>query len=116
MKQGTELTVAPKELPASSVLERMQDMHEAISRRAYDLFASRGFSNGHDWADWFLAESEFLQQVPLEISETESELKVTAALPGFTGKDIEVGVEPRRVFISGRREERSEDKKKGEVV
>ena len=116
MKQRTELTVTRAELPASSVLKKMEDLHDAIARRAYDLFTSRGFSHGHDRADWFLAESEFLEQVPLEISETEKELKVTAALPGFTEKDIEVRVEPRRLFISGHREERSEDKKKGEVV
>jgi HSP20 family protein len=115
MKRRSELTVATKELPASSLLKRMQDIHDAIARRAYDLFASRGFTHGHDLEDWFLAESEFLQQVPLEISETEKELKIAAALPGFTAKDIEVRVEPRRLFISGQREEKSEDKKKGEV-
>lgn len=116
MKGRNELTVAPRELPASSLLKRMQDIHDAIARRAYDLFVSRGFSHGHDWADWFLAESELLQQVSLEISETEKELKITAALPGFTGRDVEVRVDPRHLFISGHREQRSEDKKKGEVV
>ena len=116
MKQRTEPTVAQKELPASSVLKRMQELHDAIARRAYDLFASRGFSHGHDRADWLLAESEFLQQAPLEISQTERDLKVTAALPGFTEKDIEVRVEHRRLLISGKREARSEGKTKGEVV
>ncbi len=116
MKQQSELTVARKELPASSLLKKMHDFHDAIARRAYDLFASRGFSHGHDWEDWFLAESELLQPVPLDISETESELKIAAALPGFAEKDLEVRVEPHRLFISGQREERSKDKRKGEVV
>ncbi len=116
MKQRSELSVATKELPASSLLKKMQDIHDAIARRAYDLFASRGFSHGHDLEDWFLAESEFLQPVPLDISETEKELKIVAALPGFTERDLEVRVEPRRLFISGQREERSKDKKKAEEV
>ncbi len=116
MKQRSDLTVSTKELPASSILKKMQDIHDAIARRAYDLFASRGFSHGHDWEDWFLAESEFLQPVPLDISETDRELKIVAALPGFTENDLEVRVEPRRLFISGQREERSKDKKKGEAV
>lgn len=60
MKQQTELIVVPKELPASSVLKRMQDLHDTIARRAYDSFASHGFRHGHDSEDWFLAESEFL--------------------------------------------------------
>ena len=116
MKQRNERTPGTRELPESSVLKSMEEVHDAIARRAYDLFATRRFSHGHDWADWFLAESEVLQQVPLEISQTERELKVTAALPGFAEKDIEVRVEPRRLFISGQHEQRSGDKKKGEVV
>lgn len=66
--------------------------------------------------DWFIAESELLHRVPLEMSETETELRITAALPGFTGKDIEVTVEPHRLFIRSEREEKSDDKKKREVV
>ena len=116
MKRQSELSVARKELPASSLLRKMHNFHDAIARRAYDLFASRGFSHGHDWEDWFLAESELLQPVPLDMSETESELKIAAALPGFAEKDLEVRVEPHRLFISDKREERSKDKKKGEVV
>lgn len=116
MNQQSALTVARKELPASSLLKKMQDIHDAIALRAYDLFASRGFSHGHDWEDWFLAESELLQPVPLDMAETERELKIVAALPGFAEKDLEVRVEPRRLFISGQREERSKDKKKGKVV
>jgi len=69
MKQRTELTVTPKELPARSLLKRIQDIHDAIARRAYDLFASRGFSHRHDWADWLLVDSRSLQLVPLEISD-----------------------------------------------
>jgi HSP20 family protein len=34
----------------------------------------------------------------------------------FTEKDIEINVEPRRLFISGTREQKSENKKKGETV
>jgi len=116
MKERTEITATSRQLPASSLLKRMEDIHDAIARRAYDLFVSRGFSHGHDWADWLLAESEVLQQAPVEILENGSELKITAALPGFTEKDIEVRVDPNRLFISGQRQERVENIKKGDVV
>ena len=36
----------------------MQQEHLAISRRARELFESRGCVNGRDWEDWFRAESE----------------------------------------------------------
>ena len=116
MKQRDQIMLASRQLPPSSHLKRIQEVHDAIARRAYDLFASRGFSHGHDLEDWFLAESQLLHRVPLEISETETELKIIAALPGFTGKDIEVAVEPHRLFISGERDEKLDSKKKGQVI
>lgn len=36
----------------------MQQEHLAIAGRAYELFEARGCENGHDWKDWFRAESE----------------------------------------------------------
>ena len=116
MKQRNPITLPSRQLPPSSLAKRIEDIHDAIARRAYGLFASRGFSHGHDLEEWFVAESELLHRVPLEMSETETELKIIAALPGFTGKDIEVTVEPHRLFISGQREEKSDGKKKGQVI
>ncbi|HEX4920984.1 MAG TPA: DUF2934 domain-containing protein [Candidatus Bathyarchaeia archaeon] len=36
----------------------MQEEHLAIACRAYELFEARGCEHGHDWEDWFRAESE----------------------------------------------------------
>ena len=36
----------------------MQEEHFAIARRAYELFETRACEHGHDWEDWFRAESE----------------------------------------------------------
>jgi HSP20 family molecular chaperone IbpA len=116
MTHGVEVAIAPNSDSAlSSLSRRTEDLHSSIARRAFDLFASSGFSNGHDLADWFSAESEFLQPVPVEISENDKELTVSADLPGFTEKDIEVRVDPERVVITGQREDLSEDKKNGLV-
>jgi len=112
----TELSIAPKSLPESSILRKMAEIQNTIARRAYELFASSGFTDGHDLADWFLAESQLPGRMPIEVTEGEKELTVKAGLPGFTEKDIEIRVEPRRLFISGEREEKSESKKKGERV
>jgi hypothetical protein len=32
--------------------------HEAVARRAYELYLQRGSEHGHDWQDWFQAERE----------------------------------------------------------
>jgi len=50
--------------------------------------------------------------VPVEIAETEKELLVTAEEPGFAEKDLEVRVEPNRIFISGKIYENKEEKGK----
>ena len=88
--------------------KRFHDLRHAIAKRAYDLFSSRGFMHGHDLRDWLRAEAELVRPISIELSETETELTVKAGLPGFGQNDIDVRVEPRRLFITGDREERPE--------
>jgi HSP20 family protein len=116
MKQHHPLTIAPKPTSEGSLLPTLADIQDRVARRAYELFASSGFTDGHDMEDWLFAESELFGKMPVELSQTESELTVSAGVPGFTEKDIEIKVEPRRLFITGKREEKSEDKKKGQTV
>ena len=113
---STELTVAPKAVPESMFLQKMDEIENRIAHRAYELFAASGFTDGHDLEDWLLAESEVFGRMPVEVTETEKEVTVKAGLPGFTEKEIEISVEPRHLFISGTHEEKSENKKKGETV
>ena len=115
MKHHHSLTIAPTPSSDGSLVRTLADMQDRIARRAYELFALSGFTDGHDMEDWLFAESELFGKMPVELSQTENELTVTAGLPGFTEKDIEIKVEPRRLFITGKREEKSEDKKKGET-
>ncbi len=89
---------------------RMQELHESIARRAYEIFKESGFSFGHDLEDWQRAESELLLQVPLKLTETDDAISVRAEMPGFTEKDIEVKVDTHRVFITGKQEKSSESK------
>lgn len=87
--------------------ERMNQISTAIARRAYDLFEGRRSEHGHDWEDWFRAESELLTPVPVRVIETEGELKVRAEVPGFTDKEVEVRIEPRRLIICGKKQQTS---------
>ena len=38
--------------------EHLMPSHDAIARRAYELYEQRGRENGHDWDDWLQAERE----------------------------------------------------------
>ena len=42
--------------------DRELPSHDAIARRAYELYELRGRQDGHDWDDWFQAEDELRLQ------------------------------------------------------
>ncbi len=89
---------------------RAQQMFDAVSRRAFEIFQSNGRILGHDLEDWFQAEAELFRPVHIELADTEGALELRAEVPGFKEKDLEVKVEPRRITIAGEREETSQRK------
>ena len=93
---------------SGTFVERTRHISNAIARRAYELFEARGSEYGHDWEDWFHAESELLTPIPATVVDTNGGFTVRAELPGFTGKDVEVRAEPRRLVIYARKQETSE--------
>jgi len=93
-----------KLLPGSDLVDRIQELPNSIARRAFEIFEGRGRALGHDLEDWLRAESEFLHPVHLDIAESDDALTVRAEVPGFSAKELEVGVEPHRLTISGKRE------------
>jgi HSP20 family molecular chaperone IbpA len=96
--------LSPAIIDLERLIARMNEIHEAIGRRAYELFEARGREHGHDLEDWLDAERELVQFFPVVLTDSRESLIVRSEVPGFTGDEIEVGVEPERVFISGRRE------------
>jgi HSP20 family protein len=102
--------------PDGPTFELAQEINDLIASRAYELFESSGFTHGgHAREDWLRAESEILLKVPVDVTETETELTVHADVPGFGEKDLEVRIAPRFLCILGRRQETS-DQKEGKTV
>ena len=102
--QPAKETAPMKLLPSSDLFDRIQDMSNSIARRAFEIFEDRGRAFGHDLEDWLRAESEFLHPIHLDIAESDDAVTVRAEVPGFSAKELEVGVEPHRLTISGKRE------------
>lgn len=48
------------------VSDSTPDSREDIARRAYELYERRGGGHGHDWDDWFQAESELRHRASRE--------------------------------------------------
>ena len=82
----------------------MQQTQLAIARRAYELFEARNREHGHDWEDWFQAESELLRPVSIVISESADRFSIRANVLGLEPNEVKVSIEPRRITIWGRKE------------
>ena len=78
-----------------------QQVHELVSRRAYELFEARGRAHGRDWEDWYRAEAESLCPVHVELSDAGSALLAVAAVNGYPMESLKVSAEPRRLWICG---------------
>lgn len=95
--------------------DQVEATFNALARRAYEIFDGNGRKLGHDLEDWFQAERELLHPVKVNVTETEGTLEVKAEVPGFNEKELEIGVEPRKLAITGKRQT-SKEEKKGKVI
>jgi len=103
-------TKAARQVPPAVLLQpsapealqwETQQIQLAITRRAYELFETRGREHGHDWEDWFQAETELLRPVSIAISEAGDRISIRANVLGLSEKEVKVGLEPKRVVILG---------------
>jgi HSP20 family protein len=90
----------------------MNELYDKIARRAFSMFEHDGHVHGHDMEHWLESESEFLTPVPVELTETDTEFTVRAEVPGFNEKELEIVAQPDRLFITGKTEKKSEEKKR----
>jgi HSP20 family protein len=100
----------PKVVPAADLLTRVQRLRDSVARRAFEISESRGRAFGRDLENWLEAESELLHPVHVDVAESDEGLTIRAEVPGFKAEQLEVGVEPRRVTIAGKRETHAERK------
>jgi HSP20 family protein len=111
----TSRTAQPSEVRLvrpEQMLTQLQNTFEDIARRAFEIFERTGGQWGHDLENWFQAEAELFHPMHLEVAETDDTLTVKAELPGFSEKDLQVSLEPRRLTITGKRETHEEQQTK----
>lgn len=108
MKRVDESTKPIKNI---SLFDQMGETFNALARRAYQIFESNGRAFGRDLENWLQAERELLHHVPVNVEESDEAFEVRAEAPGFNEKEIELGVESRRLTITGKRETKKEEKK-----
>lgn len=104
-QQATELPISVKTTGLSADAREMFNM---IARRAYEIFESKGRIGGRDMEHWLAAEAELFDRTPINFKESREGLTVRAEVRGFTPKEIEVDLEPKRVTIIGRHQSQSD--------
>jgi HSP20 family protein len=113
--QPIKTQVPVKQSAADDFVERIQQTYDSIARRAFEIFDHNGRWSGRELEDWFRAESELLHPIHLEIEESDEDLTVRAEIPGFSAKEIEIQLEPRKLTIAGKHEAQ-ENSKKGKTI
>lgn len=112
----TSLTLVKTSEPLSQLDRTIREIHEQISRRAYDFFERRGYAHGSHFNDWLDAESELFNAVPVSIMEQDDGIVLHAEVPGFNPQELEVKVEPERVLIQGKSDRESRQQREGKVI
>jgi len=107
--QHVKEAVPVKQTPG--IFDRIEELHNSIARRAFEIFEGKGRWPGRELDDWLRAESEFIHAMHLEITESDNHLNVRAEVPGFNAKELEINIEPRRLTITGKHEAKDETKK-----
>lgn len=108
-------TTTLKLVEPETLIDRMNRMHDAIARRAFEMFAGDGSVFGRDIDYWLKAEAELLHPAHVQITESDDAVELRAEAPGFDPKQLEVSVEPGRVTITGKKES-TEESKRGKTV
>jgi HSP20 family molecular chaperone IbpA len=106
---------AMQPIKESATARRIEEVHNSIARRAFEIFEGSGRWPGRELDDWLRAESELLHPMHLELAESDSNITVRAEVPGFSTKELEINVEPQRLTVIGKRESK-EETKKGKTV
>ena len=97
-----------------SICDQLEQLHQRIAQRAYELFRGRGTSCGDTWADWLTAERETVWKPAIELREKDGTFTVAAALAGVDPKDVNVDITPQDLVIKAQTEH-AHSKDEGQV-
>lgn len=84
---------------SDTIFEEIDQLHKAISQRAYEFFRNASWSDALD--NWLKAENELITKPAVELIQKDGRLDVLAAVPGVDMKDLVVEVTPEELLIKG---------------
>jgi HSP20 family protein len=91
-----------------SILNELDQLHDAISRRAYDLFRHHEGLPTDPLDDWLCAERDLVWRPAVALREKDGQIELLAALAGVNAADLDVRVTPEEILITGKTEHHHE--------
>lgn len=113
--QASSGNLTPRFVEPEAVISHMNEVYDAIARRAFELFEGDGRADGRALDHWYKAEAEMLHPAHVQIRESDDAVIVDAEVPGFSVNELQLSLEPRRLTISGKRQSKSQDQKENVV-
>ena len=82
-----------------SIFGEVEQMHDRIMKRAFELFDGSGHSFGTELDDWLAAERELVWRPPVELTEKDNEFSLRIAAPGLDPMNIDIEVTPECLLV-----------------
>ena len=95
----------------SSVFDKVNEIQERITQRAYEIFERNGAVFGRELDNWLQAEEELLWKPSIELHEKNGELLLEAALSGLDPKDVEIEVTPEDIILKAETQHQHQEQK-----
>lgn len=108
MRKSTRLD--PQRLAAAvptrviaTVGDVLSEVHERITRRAFELFERHGVCGARALDDWLAAERELFWRPPVTVVERDGTVAVEIAMPGFTPEDVDIQMTEHQIVVRSER-------------
>lgn len=109
--QSSSGAIAPRFVEPQAIYNRLNELYDAVARRAFELFEDDGRILGRDLDHWYRAEAELLHPAHVQVRESGEAIIVEAEVPGFRANELKLSLDPRRVTISGKKQSSGEEKR-----
>lgn len=108
MTEQVKVRRLPVHLPWRLLAGRLLNLRDLVLPFVHHLFPSRWGQRDVDWTEWYEPKLESFDFPPMELHETESDFILTAALPGYESRRLQVTASPFFVTVEGDTETRHE--------
>ena len=96
---------------SNPIFGKVEEVKEAIRRRAYEIFEQRGCAPAGDLDDWLQAEKDLFFVPHADVNESEKSFRLTISATGFEADDIDVIASARELLVEAKTERRLEPKR-----